>query len=417
MSIADLVRSSSAIERPGTQLHAPQVRVVDESGQPPASAGQTVNPDIISAKVTNVASGVSQLELVLNNQRHNAQHRPLVPTWRYNGLDTVTFGTRMRVDFRYGNGPWTPMILARITDIDFLFPTATGAQLTLKGDDLLSLLKTNPAQSRLYRNLQEVDIVRAAVNESGAGLSVRATAPTPAFPTPLANATHQGAITYLQFIESLAARMDFETYVDFDDLAPGSNSSAVSLHFEPARSATLGTPVDLQWGRDLLEFKPAFKGWDLLTNAVASGTQPGRRRPFSASVTMADAINDLHTADGGSVPLPAWQARRRAFNNENRPDSHTESLSVTQIDEDRARLQATAVLRRSARQFLTVDITTPGVPGLRPGRHVNVQGFHAPFDGIYYVTQTVHSLSAVGYLTVSSLRRPGMLDPSVYPGG
>ena len=168
-------------------------------------------------------------------------------------------------------------------------------------------------------------------------------------------------------------------------------------------------------GRDLLDFKPAFKGWDLLTDAVASGTQPGRRRPFTATVTMADAINDLHSADGGGTPLSASDARQSAFDNENRPDSHTERLSVTNLDEERARLQATAVLRRSARQFLTADVTTIGVTGLRPGRHVNLSGFHAPFDGIYYITQTVHTLSGAGYLTVSSLRRPRHAGPERLP--
>lgn len=415
MATTEATRSSSTTAHPGTRLHAPQVRLVDESGQALAIGGQPVSQDIISAKVTRVASGVSQVEVVLNNQRHSAQHRPLVPTWRYNGLDPVSFGTRLRVDWRYGNEPWTPMILARVTDIAFLFPQAAGAQVTLQGEDLLSLLKTKPAQDTLYSNQQEVDIVRAAVGASGASLAVRATAPTPGFSAPLASVTHQGANTYLQFIESLAERMDYEIHVDFDDPSPGSSSGAVSLHFEPARSATLGDPVELASGRDLLDFKPAFKGWDLLTDAVASGTQPGRRRPFTATVTMADAINDLHSVEGGGTLLSATAARRSAFSNENRPDSHTERLSVTNLDEGRARLQAAAVLRRSARQFLTADVTTIGVTGLRPGRHVKLSGFHAPFDGIYYITQTVHTLSAAGYLTVSSLRRPGMLDPRGYP--
>ena len=152
-----------------------------EAGEALAIADQPVSQDIISAKVTRVASGVSQVEVVLNNQRHSAEHRPLVPTWRYNGLDPVSFGTRMRVDYRYGNEPWTPMILARVTDIAFLFPQAAGAQVTLQGEDLLSLLKAKPAQDTLYSNQHEVDIVRSAVSTSGASLSVRATAPTPAF--------------------------------------------------------------------------------------------------------------------------------------------------------------------------------------------------------------------------------------------
>src|SRR5688500_12208101 len=101
--------------RAGTKFFAPQARLVTPEGEPIAIAGQPISPDIISVTVTRVHSGISQLEVVLNNQRHNASHRPVHPLWRYNKLDTVSFGTRVRVDMRYGNEGWTPMILARIT--------------------------------------------------------------------------------------------------------------------------------------------------------------------------------------------------------------------------------------------------------------------------------------------------------------
>jgi phage protein D len=413
MSHTPAASPATSTDRPGTKFFAPQVRLADESGEPIAFGTQPVSQDIVSAKVTRVNTGVSQVEIVLNNQRHDDEHRPMVPTWRYNGLSAVSFGSRVRVDYRYGNEPWTPMILARITDMTFLFPQAAGAQVTLQGEDLLSLLKTKPATDTMYVEFHEIDIVREAASSSNSGLSLASPEPAPAFGAELPATTHQGSQTYLQFIDSLAERMDYEVFVDF---APG-GGTGVNLHFEPARSATLDEVVELAWGRDLLEFKPVFKGWDLLTDAVATGSVPGRRATFNATVTMASAINDLHAAPGGATPLSASDARAAAFDNENRPETNTERINVSNLDEERARMQATAALRRSARQFLTADVTTMGFPRLRPGIHVNLTGLDAPFDGIYYVTQTVHTVSGAGYLTVSSLRRPGMLDPSAYPGG
>lgn len=409
--------ANAAASRPGTQFFAPQVRLVNESGEAIRIGNQPVSQDIVSAKVTLVNSGVSQVEVVLNNQRHSDEHRPLAPGWRYNGLDPISFGARVRVDFRYGNEAWTPMILSRITDLAFLFPQAAGSQITLQGEDLLSLLKTKPPNDAIYFEMQELDIVELALSDSGSGLTLASPRSDSPFGAVLPDTTHQGAQTYLQFIDAMAERMDYEVFVDFDATSPGGSAPPVHVHFEPARSATLNQVVELAWGRDLLDFKPAFKGWELLTDAVASGTPPGRRGTFSAAVTMADAINDLHAAPDGATPLSAAEARSQAFRNENRPDTHTERIAVSNLDEERARLQATAVLRRSARQFLTADVTTLGFTKLRPGLHVNLTGLYAPFDGIYYVTQTVHTLSAAGYLTVSSLRRPGMLDPSDYPSG
>ncbi|HSW22248.1 MAG TPA: hypothetical protein VLJ62_05740 [Burkholderiaceae bacterium] len=410
--------ANAAAARPGTQFFAPQVRLVDERGQPITLGNQPVSQDIVSAKVTLGSSSVGQVEVVLNNQRHSDEDRPLAPSWRYNRLAPISFGSRVRVDFRYGNEPWTPMILARITDLAFLFPQAAGAQITLQGEDLASLLKVKPsADPAPYSRLHEIDIVERELSASGAGLTLASPRPSPVFGAALPDTTHKKDKSYLQFIDELAKRMDHEVFVEFDDASPDSAAPAIHLHFEPVRAATLNKVVDLAWGRDLLDFKPTFKVWDMLTEATASGRIPGRRGGFNVTVRMADAINGLHAAPGGASPISAARVREQAFANENRPDANGEAVESTNLDEERARLKATAVLRRSARQFLTADITTLGFTKLRPGMHVNLSKLYAPFDGIYYVTQTVHTLSAAGYLTVSSLCRPGMLDPSTYPRG
>ena len=99
-----------------------------------------------------------------------------------------------------------------------------------------------------------------------------------------------------------------------------------------------------------------------------------------------------------------------------RIENNVTKVNTAAIDEERARMQGIAVLRKSAREFLTAEITTIGYPALRPGTHINLTGYYAPFDGIYYVTQAVHALSASGYTTRLTVRRPGMLDPAGYPG-
>jgi phage protein D len=74
-------------------------------------------------------------------------------------------------------------------------------------------------------------------------------------------------------------------------------------------------------------------------------------------------------------------------------------------------------MRKGIRAFLTAEFSTLGLTTIRPGIHVDLKGLYAPFDGIWYVTQTVHTVNAAGYITRTSLRRPGMLDPAGYPGG
>lgn len=418
---------------PGTKFFAPQARLVRQDGQPLTIGGQSVGQDLVSLTVTRPGNGVGQVELTLNNQRFGTPN-PQTPPWKYNGLDQseVSFGTRFRVDLRYGQDRWTPMMLARVTNVAFGFPSAAGASVTITGEDLLSLLKAKPNSPVLHFSIHEIDMVESEVAFSGCGLTVVPPEPRNLFSSPMGDVTHEPAQSYLQFIQSMAERMDYEVFVEFDDAGeplPGDGATEVvpKFYFVPSRSAVLGDPIPLAWGLDIVEFKPTFKVWDMFTAARVAGNVPRGRGSITVDVPMADAIEgDLHTASGQPAPLSAIDVRHRAFETEltfltnmvgDEIEANVSTINVTNIDEERAERQGLAALRKSAREFLTADITTIGYTRLRPGIHVNLTGFYAPFDGIYYVTQAVHTLSSTGYTTKISVRRPGMLDPSSYPGG
>jgi hypothetical protein len=409
---------------PGTAYHAPQVRIVTPVGQPLTVGNQPVSPDIVSATVTLPATGVGQAAITLNNHRHSDAHRPIVPVWRYNNLGDLSFGTRFRIDFRYGNDGWTPMILARVTDLEFSFPAEGGAQtVVLKAEDLVSLLKVKPPDDNMYIDFHETEIVEMEVQDVSSDLSMPAVASP--FSEPLEAFTRKKAKTHFDTINAFAERMDFEVFAAFENEGPtstpnGAEQRPVKFHFEPARSGTLDKMVTLHWGRDIIDFKPKFSVWSLPTEAVARGAKPRERGEIEERVTVADdrsvVITDLHPAPGKPIPLDAYTARDNAFDDENRPQDNSADVQVKNIDSKRARMAAIAALRRGVRQFLTADIATIGFTRLHPGIHVNLTGFEAPFDGIWYVTQAVHTLNAKGYITKISLRRPGMLDPSTYPG-
>lgn len=417
---------------PGTALHAPQVRIVTDKGEPLTVDGNPISPDIVSSVVTLPASGTAVIDIVLNNQRNDKANpnRPAAPSWRYNALGEVSFGKVFRVDYRYGQEPWTPMILARITGVDFNFPSAAGAQVTLKGEDFSSLLKVKPptptdankADSGKYDDKHEDEIVKAELQAAAPDLKFRLPDPGTRFSKPIL-ITRPTDKSRLEFIKEIAERMDFEAFVAFDDDGPikqaGAVERSVSFHFEPARSDRNDRIVTLVWGRDIIDFKPAFSVWDIPTEATALGPKPRERGKVDKPVTYKDdrkaLFKDLHTAPGGKPPIDAVKARNEFFNA--RPAVNPINIKVEKLDDERAKRAALAAMRKGIRAFLTADISTLGLTTIRPGIHVDLKGFYAPFDGIWYVTQTVHTLNASGYVTKTSLRRPGMLDPGGYPGG
>ena len=445
----------SAVAPITTPFFAPQARLVDADTNAVighAAGMDTPNAadvDLVSATITLSINNVCQLSVVLNNQRHNGG-LPVFPPWKYNGLDQIKFGKRLRLDLRYGGNPWHKMIVARVTDLQFSFPQSGPAQLTIVGEDLLSILKTKSDAEKRYSNHNEDFIVRDVLVRSKAkdlhlefvGTEVHKDDPLKGplvpWPTlqPLRSITHAKETSYLQFLQGIADRMDFEMFVDFserlilDSQAPPKDANDVKLHFEPARSIVKpDKALALTWGTNLVEFTPKFKVWEQLTEVKTGGTKHGTRARHSDTVTADDpeVTKDLQRDETYTIPdskghptpvtvLTAGDVRTSFLEKEGSEAPNPESISTSNLDAARIRLQAIARLRKSTRELLTAEGSTIGMPELRPGIHVAIGGLYPPFDGIYYVTQTVHTFDASGYRTRFSLRRPGMLDPTKYPG-
>jgi hypothetical protein len=342
-----------------TRYYAPQIRVMNTRGELVGAtpvAGDAQDPplvhfDVVSATVTLVANGVSEVSLVLNNQMFDADGKPTVPPWKYNGLDRVKFGERLRVDMSYGEQPWTKMILAQVNNLAFTFPASGYAQMTVTGQDLGCLLSRHPAADITHpagsTEAQIVGrIVESARSPAFAGAGVVSGQPDDAgwvetagslveWPAALEQGldnavVHGKAQTYAEFLGSVAERTDFEWFVDFrrnylpfdetglsrtasvpagteppatPTLGAGETPNDVLLHFEPTRSLLRGgapaVVFDLVWGQNLIDFAPTLKVWDLATSVELSGRSPGRLRRVRESIDDAGEIDAIVREDLG----------------------------------------------------------------------------------------------------------------------
>jgi len=405
---------------PETSHYSPKMRIVDATDDRTLEFGA----QLISAEVVQVCTGVAQLHLKLSNQR--AGGGPGASTaagaqWRFNDLSELRFGQRIRADFGYvdparedNNVAWTPMILARITDLQFDFPTDGASVLGVEAEDLLSLFKVKPEQNRTWRNTHEwliVDDIRSLARARHLGWHDDHTL-YPDFGETLRRETLQSTQSYLQLMQAMAERLDFEVFVDFDNHDQPSNS--VSLHFRPARSLSppSDNEIELHWERDFERFTPRFEVWEQPTSAEVRGRH-SRRRETIEGRAAADVLEaDLHAQTDADITAIAARARLV----EDAGDSpNPRRPSATNMDSGRAIERAKAELLSAARKFLTVEAGTIGRPDIRAGRHVIVGGFGAPFDGIYYITKATHRFDDSGYRTGISLRRPGMRAPQEAP--
>lgn len=467
-------------------MFAPQARLVDVSSgrvigtnvqrrttETQREITTIIAPDLISAVVTQVNTGVSTVTITLNNQRVDPvdHKRPIYPPWKFNdfsgsrsgsqdttGTYALKLGQRVRVDFRYGSGPWTKMILARITDLAFSFPADGGSRVVVTGEDLMSILKVKPTRDHPYpAGRQEEEIFDDVLQRARAGVSyARGDRPIPRRDQGLPAVRHQKSQTYFQFMTDIADRLDTELYVDFVDRnvesvsVPGAatadesnaDSTAIDVsrelefRMEPARSGIRpstrdedwtanetrdrSTYIELRHGKSLIDFTPTLKVWEMPTSANVSGSHPHRRGRARGEITAADiqsAIRgELWPSESypDATPIDAISARREYFGDANDAEDNADSSHTSHLDQQRTRMQALASVLKKVREFLTVEAKTIGVPKLRAGKHVHILGLRPPFDGFYYVTKTVHTLDGSGYFTQLALRRPGMLPPGMY---
>jgi hypothetical protein len=222
----------------------------------------------------------------------------------------------------------------------------------------------------------------------------------------------QAGQSYLEFIQHLADRLDFEVFLEFKDL--GNADSALEFHFEPYRGRSKPDTSDLytlERDKNLLAFTPTLSISGQYTGFEVRGRHRDPQEPTEVlGKASTDALKEeLHIRPPEDKELSTSNAVRDFFFRDQKNKGNPPN--VTNLDQTRADWMALGMLRKKSRELLTVSATTIGLPLLRPGRHVEIRGMRAPFDGFYYVTRTVHTLDARGFQTQFNGSRPGLALP------
>jgi phage protein D len=191
----------------------------------------------------------------------------------------------------------------------------------------------------------------------------------------------------IEFLLGLARRMAYDLVV-----VERAKSTPEHLRFAPSRTAVRPLDYSLSWGETLIDFKPRLTTARQIRKATVRGWDRQRKKPISVTVDLTDRevrrLNkDLQrlvdTADG------------------------REEIVVTEpvFTEQQARDRARAILLDQMKQMVTADGTTVGLPDLRAGSKLQIDGVGARLSGQYFVTETTHSFSESGYTTRFKARR------------
>ena len=73
-----------------------------------------------------------------------------------------------------------------------------------------------------------------------------------------------------------------------------------------------------------------------------------------------------------------------------------------------ANQRAKAILNERAKQFLTGEGETIGLPELRPDCNVELANLGFPFSKVYYIQQATHKIDSNGYRTRFKVKETGL---------
>lgn len=261
--------------------------------------------------------------------------------------------------------------------------------LTIEGQ-ALSALMNREAKTRCFESRTRSEVVREIAEEygfEGEFLDVEDTAE-------VFDVINQTSETDARFLRRLAAREEFEFYVDEG-----------GLHFHERRQDAAPTHV-ITWyadpGRgDVISINVESD----LMKRVGKVTVRGRD-PLTRTTVEASAAND--TADRTTlsevVEVVNPETGSTAIETRNATASVHSSAATTQ---SRASRESAARYRRAERATIKLSMKVVGDPTLHAKSIVEVRGISGLLSGKYYVTDVKHIISSSGYVCDLKLTKDG----------
>ncbi len=304
-------------------------------------------------------------------------------------------GKEVEIRLGYGDQLVT-MVRGAFTTMSPSF-TDSDAQLTVTGLNALHQLRRKQ-YSTTWRNKKDSEIAQDLARRTDAG---RKRFPLPIVVDTNAMQNEKPAPEVTQHnqydIDFLLQRARVRGYVVFVQEADPTSKRPRQLYFGPSRPGMVPglreVKFQLTWGRSLSEFKPRLSTANQIQSVTVRGWNRTRREPVSRTVTLKD---------------PRLKVNEDLYRLLTDCDEREEIV----VDEPvftncQARERAIAILHHQITHIVTAeDVKVVGLPDLRAGQVVVIDGVGARLSGEYFVTRTRHTLTPEeGYLTTFNCRR------------
>lgn len=295
-------------------------------------------------------------------------------------LPLLSFGTEVTVCLGYGDAKSTPTAMqGMITEITTNFPDGGAPELSVAGYDHGFPL-TVGKNSRTWSKARDSDAVKEIAGFNNLDAKIEITKET--LPQ-----IEQNQESDWEFLKKLAERNHFELYVD----------ERRTLHFTPPNDKATAI-VRLAYGEGLLSFKPEANLAGQISQVEVYGWDPKTKKPIVGRASAGEE-------SGLSGQSAGQRLNKFVRDPKKRPTLRLRQPVFTQSEADK---RAKAALNERAKQFLTGEGETIGLPDIRPDCNVALDRLGAPFSKTYFIQQAIHKIDASGYRTRFKVKETGL---------
>jgi phage protein D len=345
--------------------------------------GQDVVRDILQVTYKDNIKEIDSFEITINNW--DAEKL----TFKYSDEDLFDPGREVELWMGYyGRDRLCLMIKGEITSLRPTFPASGPPTLAISGLNLLHRLRTEQ-ETRAYENpprgITDSEIARQIGDQLG--VTVR-TDPTAYAKEERYKYLFQHSEYPIIFLMERARRIGYDLFVE-----ENGNGGQSTLYFGPSVNIRQVT-YQLTYGRSLIQFQPNLTTANQVGKVTVRGWDAEKKKKIEKTVTRSDIRTRGVGARGGQANID------KAFGD--REEVITDQpISSPQEAETLAR----ETLERIAKDMVKGSGSTVGLPDLRTGSVVQIDGLGKRFSGRYFVTATTHTISDSGYTTQFECRR------------
>lgn len=337
-------------------------------------AGKDIVHDIISVTYNDKIGEIDRFEITINNW--DAEKRG----FKYTDQDKFDPGKEAELWMGYfGKDCLRLMLKGEITSLRPTFPSGGQPTLAISGLNLLHRLRKKQG-THPYTELTDSQIAK----QIGRRLNIKIeTDPQAAGKETPYKYLLQDNKYDIVFLMERARSIGYDLFVE--EISENGRSRDSKLHFKPSQNVHRVT-YRLTYGKSLIEFQPTLTTANQVGQVTVHGWDANHKRKIE------------HTAKRGDISTRGVGSNSKVI--EQSFNQREEVIAERPIESKaEARQLAEETLERIAKDMVKGSGSTVGLPDLRAGVFLEIDGLGERFSGRYFVTATTHTIGDSGYTT------------------